>query len=48
MNEFRFCPVCGGTGNALISAEQYSPCWNCFGSGLVVEENKEEEEKDGD
>ncbi|BDU12066.1 hypothetical protein [Escherichia phage phiWec179] len=47
MSEFSFCPICGGTGNALISAEQYSPCWHCSGSGLVVEENKEEE-KDGD
>lgn len=47
MSEFRFCPICGGTGNALISEEQYSPCWHCSGSGLVVEENKEEE-KDGD
>ena len=47
MNEFRFCPVCGGTGNALICGEQDSPWWDCFGRGLGVEENKEEGGKDG-
>lgn len=44
MDDVSICPICGGTGNFIVSMEQFIPCWNCNGLGFVHTEEKEEEE----